>query len=86
MENLKLKQELKELRYGGKSPLDAEVSLYDYLGHAAGTELGKDVYKKAMEVNEPVSTRDVETPNYRGKVMLYRKQFLKEYFKMVTDV
>lgn len=80
MENSKLFVELEELTYKGKSPLDAEVSLYDYLGQAAGKELGKDVYRVAISKNEPVSTRDVETPNYSGKVMLYRREFLKEYF------
>jgi hypothetical protein len=80
MENIKLFEELEELTFKGKSPLDAEVSLYDYLGQAAGKELGKDVYRVATSKKEPVSTRDVKTPNYTGKVMLYRREFLKEYF------
>lgn len=80
MENIKLQQELAELKFDGKSPLDATTSLYDYLGQAAGLALGKDVYKVALEMKEPVSTREVETPYYNGKVMLYRKEFLKEYF------
>ena len=80
MENIKLQQELEQLKYAGKSPLDATTSLYDYLGEAAGPELGKDVYKVALKMKEPVSTREVETTYYNGKVMLYRKEFLKEYF------
>ena len=80
MENIKLQQELEQLKYAGKSPLDATTSLYDYLGEAAGPELGKDVYKVALEMKEPVSTREVETTYYNGKVMLYRKEFLKKYF------
>ena len=80
MENTKLQQELAELKFDGNSPLDATYSLYDYLGQAAGVALGKDVYDTAKIAKEPVATREVDTPHYRGKVMLYRKEFLKEYF------
>ncbi len=80
MENIKLQMELEELKYGGKSPLDATTSLYDYLGQAAGPALGKDVYKVALISKEPVATREVNTTYYKGKVMLYRYEFLKEYF------
>jgi|TARA_R110000851_G_scaffold163823_1_gene307849 hypothetical protein len=80
MENLKLKQELAELKFNGLSPLDATVSLFEYLGQPAGPELGKDVYKEALNTNEPVATRDVTTKNYTGKVMLYRQEYLKGYF------
>ena len=80
MENIQLQKELEELNFGGKSPLDATTSLYDYLGQAAGPALGKDVYRVALESKEPVSTREVNTKYYNGKVMLYRKEFLKEYF------
>ena len=80
MENLKLQEELNQLKYKGLSPLDATVSLYEYLNEAAGPELGKDVYKQALSKNEPVGARDVVTRNYCGKVMLYRREFLKEYF------
>ena len=85
MKNLNLFKELEELTYKGKSPLDAEVSLYDYLGQASGKELGRDVYRVAVSKNEPVSARDIETPNYTGKVMLYRREFLKEYFKSIRE-
>mgnify|MGYP001061660833 CR=1 FL=1 len=80
MENIKLQQELAELKFNGKSPLDATTSLYDYLGQAAGPALGKDVYNVALLEKEPVATREVDTRYYKGKVMLYRKEFLKEYF------
>ena len=76
----KLHPDLEELNYGGKSPLDATTSLYDYLGQAAGPALGKDVYKAALLEKEPVATRKVDTPYYKGKVRLYRKEILKEYF------
>ena len=80
MENLKLKQELEDLKFNGLSPLDATVSLYDYLGQKAGPELGKDVYKSAVREKEPVDIREISNKAYTGKVMLYRKEFLKEYF------
>ena len=80
MENLKLKQELEDLKFNGLSPLDATVSLYEYLGQAAGPELGKDAYKEALSRKEPVGVREISNKTYTGKVMLYRKEFLKEYF------
>jgi hypothetical protein len=57
------------------------MSLYDYLGHAAGKELGDQVYKTAVRLKEKVDTRWVDTRTYRGKVMLYRRGFLQEYFE-----
>ena len=80
MENVKLQQELASLKFNGKSALDATYSLFDYLGQKAGPELGRDVYKTALREKEPVGVRDVSNRAYTGKVMLYRKEFLKEYF------
>ena len=80
MENIELQKELASLKFDGKSPLDATFSLYDYLGEKAGLELGKDVYKAALREKEPVGVREISNKAYTGKVMLYRKQFLKEYF------
>ena len=58
------------------------MSLFDYLGHPAGGELGKQVYDAAYNLKVPVETRHVETKNYTGDVMLYPEAFLKEYFEM----
>jgi hypothetical protein len=58
----------------------ASVSLYDHLGYAAGIKLGEEVYKAAKSAKEPVNTRFVSNKAYKGKVMLYREEFLKEYF------
>ena len=80
MENIKLQEELASLKYNGKSALDATYSLFDYLGQKAGPELGKDVYKSALREKEPVGVREISNKAYTGKVMLYRKEFLKEYF------
>ena len=57
------------------------LSLYDYPGYAAGKTLGQAVYKYAAEQKTPVSTREVSTRTYNGKVMLYTKSFLDEFFK-----
>jgi len=50
------------------------MSLYDYLGRAAGSRLGKQVY-------EEVQSKDIVTKYYNGPVLLYPTSFLKEYFK-----
>jgi hypothetical protein len=64
--------------------MDKFISLFDYLHKPAGNELGLQVYKKAMEENEPVSYRNVTTARYSGKVKLYRESFLNKYFKPTT--
>ena len=58
------------------------LSLFDYLGKPAGTELGGKVYEAARKDNIPVTTREVHTKNYQGKVMLYPKEFLDGFFNV----
>lgn len=62
-------------------PQPEMVSLFDFLGHAAGPALGAAVYGVANRTKEKVETRIIETKTYKGKVMLYRKVFLNDYFK-----
>lgn len=62
-------------------PQPEMVSLFDFLGHAAGASLGAAVYQTANRIKEKVETRIVETKTYKGKIMLYRKAFLTDYFK-----
>ena len=57
------------------------MSLYEYLGRAAGSELGKSVYKAAYLEKIPVETHEVSNPKYTGKVLRYPKNFLDNYFK-----
>lgn len=57
------------------------MSLYDYLGKAAGMKLGNEVNKAAQARKIPFNTRQVENPKYSGAVMLYPKWFLDEFFK-----
>jgi hypothetical protein len=56
------------------------MSLFEYLGYAAGSELGKEVYDTAVKLRETLRTQEVSNPKYSGKVMLYRREFLDEYF------
>ena len=58
------------------------VSLYDYLGRAAGAELGASVNTYATIRKQKYATRDVKNSAYTGKVFLYSKEFLDEYFKV----
>ena len=56
------------------------ISLYDYLGRAAGSDLGKQVAIAASKAGVKGETRQVSNPVYKGPVMLYPKWFLSEYF------
>ena len=56
------------------------ISLYDYLGYAAGGELGKEVATAAGKAKEKIGKRFVTNTRYKGEVLLYRREFLKEYF------
>ena len=58
-----------------------KVSLYDYLGHAAGADLGQQVAYAAAKAGVVTETRQVSNPVYKGPVMLYPRSFLDLYFK-----
>lgn len=61
-------------------------SMYEFLGRkAGGMEVGKKLYEFAKSKNSKVKTRDVKTPSYEGKVMLYESDILKEFFKIKTN-
>ena len=57
------------------------LSLYDYLGKAAGQELGAKVNARAKERNVVSKQRRISNPRYDGVVHLYPVDFLNEYFK-----
>jgi len=57
------------------------LSLYDYLGHAAGNELGKEVATAASRAGIKLETREVSNPKYTGIIYLYPKDFLESYFR-----
>jgi len=56
------------------------MSLYDYLGRAAGPDLGKTVATAAARKKVKFQTRYVNQGGYKGDVMLYPKWFLDEFF------
>lgn len=56
------------------------ISLYDFLGHPAGGELGTKVWEAAHTAGEPHRTKHVETMKYQGKILMYRESFLHQYF------
>jgi len=58
-----------------------KVSLYDYLGHAAGSELGQKVATAARQAGVNGEIREISNPVYNGPVMLYPRAFLDLYFK-----
>jgi len=56
-------------------------SLYDYLGHAAGSELGQKVATAARAAGVKGEMREVSNPVYKGPVMLWPTAFLDLYFR-----
>lgn len=64
------------------------ISLYDYLGYAAGSQLGKQVATAATKAKEKIGRREISNTRYKGEVLLYRREFLQEYFstKRNSDV
>jgi hypothetical protein len=56
------------------------MSLYDYLGRAAGQQLGGEVNKAAVEKKIGFKQRFISNPAYHGNVHLYPVEFLNEYF------
>ena len=57
------------------------LSLYEYLGHAAGPILGKKVAQSAIKSNIQISSHEVNNNKYTGKILKYPKQFLEDYFQ-----
>ncbi len=55
-------------------------SLYDHLGRAAGSQLGKQVAEAATRDKVKTQTRQVSNPKYEGTVMLYPSDWLENYF------
>ena len=56
------------------------VSLYDYLGHAAGPDLGKKVAIAASKSGIKSEIREVKHAGWNGPIMLYPKSFLDNFF------
>ena len=62
---------------------ESQLSLYEYLGKAAGQDLGKEVMKAALECDEyvEIAEQKISTPAFDGVVKTYPKSFLDKYFK-----
>jgi len=67
--------------YNKREKIMEKVSLYDYLGRAAGPELGQEVATAARKAGVKGEIREVSNPKYRGPVMLWPTAFLDLYFK-----
>ena len=61
-------------------PRETFLSLYDYLGKAAGQALGKKVAAAASKARLKLKTRAVSNQSYAGFVYLYPKDFLDGFF------
>ena len=57
------------------------ISLYDYLGRAAGSDLGNQVATAAAKAGVKSEIREVSNIKYTGPIMLYPRSFLDLYFK-----
>lgn len=55
-------------------------SLYEYLGRAAGSELGKAVAAAAVAQGVAIQSQEISNPKYSGTVMMYPVDFLDQYF------
>jgi hypothetical protein len=59
------------------------ISLYDYLGKAAGKELGGKVYQFANIMGAKTDTKTVShSPYQQGRIMIYERQFLDQFFRV----
>ena len=56
------------------------ISLYDYLGHAAGPDLGKKVASAAARAGVKHEIREVNHRGWNGPIMLYPRDFLDNFF------
>ena len=57
------------------------ISLYDYLGKAAGKELGGKVYQFANIMGAKTGTKTVShSPYQKGRIMTYERHFLDQFF------
>jgi len=61
------------------------ISLFEYLGQPARSELGKEVATYASKVRAKVGVRQVTSQSYTGPVMLYEREFLDRYFSFPKD-
>lgn len=54
------------------------LSLYDYLGSAAGGELGQRIAYEAAKCNVNIQVKTIENSGYKGNIQMYPNDFLQE--------
>ena len=59
---------------------DKMLSLFDYLGRAAGPKLGLIVADYARHQNSKIEIRQVSNPKYTGPINLYTENLLETFF------
>lgn len=57
------------------------ISLYDYLGYAAGGELGRKIAYEAAKCKVNIQNKKISLPTYEGKIQMYPNDFLTECTK-----
>lgn len=55
-------------------------SLFDFLGKAAGPQLGKEVAKAAALEGIPTQIKNVSNKQYKGEIKMYPIFWLEQYF------
>jgi hypothetical protein len=58
------------------------LSLYDYLGKPAGSDLGKQVADAAAAEKIRIDIKYVSNPKYKGNILMYPKDWLDKYFQV----
>ena len=57
------------------------ISLYDYLGYAAGAQLGKRSSNRCCRTRKKkLGKKAIATRTYTGEILMYRREFLDQYF------
>ena len=59
---------------------DKMLSLFDYLGRAAGSRLGLIVAEYARHQKSKIEIRQVSNPKYTGPINLYTENLLLAFF------
>ena len=74
---------IKERPYWSESPYynDSFMSLYNFLGKAAGPALGKEIYKEASLQKIPFGEKHINNSRYAGRVLIYPVTWLEKYFE-----
>ena len=80
---------IEELTYGVEEQEIMEdikfISLYDYLGKAAGGTLGQQVFKYAKKNKVKMDFKEINQGGYSGKIICYPLPFLDEYFLLKKE-